>query len=89
MSWPLHCRIKISEIHKIHHHVAPSDLTNLVHVNAQQSAELVQLIADMPDTDRAVMRGAALGPVVHKLLGADTEFVTAVGVADLQDRPSD
>ena len=42
MSWPLHCRIKISEIHKIHHHVAPGDLTNLVHVNAQQSAESTQ-----------------------------------------------
>ncbi|MDG1242985.1 MAG: hypothetical protein P8R37_06065 [Opitutae bacterium] len=31
----------------------------------------------------------SLGPVIHKLLGTDTEFVTTVGVADLQDRPGD
>lgn len=38
----------------------------------------------MPDADRAMMRGAAFGPVVHEAFGSNAEFVAAVGIADLK-----
>ena len=39
----------------------------------------------MPEPNRTVMCGAALGPVVHKLLRTNIKFVAAVGVANLKN----
>lgn len=59
----------------------------MIHFDTEQSSELFDPVANMPKTDRAVMRRPSLGPVVYKYFGTDTEFVTTIGVANLHNRP--
>ena len=52
----------------------------------QQLAELVNLVRDVPHTDRAMMRRAVRVPIIHKSPRTGAEAITAVRVANLQDR---
>ena len=60
--------------------------TNSCHLHTQQAAKFFNLRRDVPDAHRAMVRRAVRVPVVHKLPRADAEAVSAVGVADFQNR---
>src|SRR6266568_3127829 len=55
--------------------------------HVQEAPQLLDLRGDVPEADRAVMRGAVPAPLVHVGPGPDGKSIAAVGVADLEDRP--
>src|SRR5882762_6753612 len=61
--------------------------TDLDAFHPQQCSELLELPGDVPYTHGTVMSRTVGVPLVHEIPGADRKAITAIGVADLENRP--
>ena len=61
-------------------------LADGLHFDAEEGGEFLQFMGVVADADGAVVGWAVGVPLFHECAGSDGEFVTAVGVSDLQDR---